>query len=129
MPKKEVQDYSKEVEEGVVKFTAVALEEKRLQEAIDGLLVLEKKCRVGEDHESGQKVAACLVKVCFESKDYESLKSNLLLLSKRRGQVFSFFFLFFFFFFSFFFLFFFFFFSFSFFFLFLFFFFFFFVTC
>ena len=88
MPKKEVQDYSKEVEEGVSKWTAVALEEKRLQEAIDGLLVLEKKCRVGEDHESGQKVAACLVKVCFESKDYESLKSNLLLLSKRRGQVF-----------------------------------------
>ena len=87
MPKKEIQDYTKEVEEGVVKWTAVGLEEKRLQEAIDGLLVLEKKCRVGEDHVSGEKVAACLVKVCFESKDYESLKSNLLLLSKRRGQV------------------------------------------
>jgi 26S proteasome regulatory subunit N5 len=82
-----VVDCSGEVNDGIPKWTRVALEEKRLPEAVDGLLVLEKKCRNGEDHESGQKVAACIVELCYKMKDYEALKANLVLLSKRRGQV------------------------------------------
>tara|TARA_R110002050_G_scaffold156523_1_gene284366 strand:- start:934 stop:1242 length:309 start_codon:yes stop_codon:yes gene_type:complete len=81
------EDQSELVDAEIPKWTDVALKEKRLQEAIDGLFVLEKKCRNGEDYLSGSKVATCLVKICFEAKGYEKLKSSLQILSKRRGQV------------------------------------------
>ena len=85
--KKGAQDYSEEVEEGVGRWRRVATEEKKLPEAIEGLFALEKKCRVGEDHVSGAKVASEIVQLCFQAKDFEAFKSNLVLISKKRGQV------------------------------------------
>mmetsp|Transcript_22629 Transcript_22629/g.63568 ORF Transcript_22629/g.63568 Transcript_22629/m.63568 type:complete len:468 (+) Transcript_22629:101-1504(+) len=82
-----VEDQSELVKEEIPKWTDVAVKEKRLDDAVDGLFALEKKCRNGEDHLSGQKVAVCLVELCFGSKDFEKLEVVLQALAKKRGQL------------------------------------------
>eukprot|EP00007_Cunea_sp_BSH-02190019_P000251 CAMPEP_0174229104 /NCGR_PEP_ID=MMETSP0417-20130205/161_1 /TAXON_ID=242541 /ORGANISM="Mayorella sp, Strain BSH-02190019" /LENGTH=477 /DNA_ID=CAMNT_0015306615 /DNA_START=70 /DNA_END=1503 /DNA_ORIENTATION=+ len=57
-----------------------------LHSALEALFLLEKRCRMGEAVNATRVVAESIVAVCVESGDYALLGSNLLLLTKRRGQ-------------------------------------------
>jgi len=58
-----------------------------LAAAIEKLLTVEKQTRNAGDVDSTVKVAACIVQLCFKARDFDALVQNLLMLSKRRGQM------------------------------------------
>lgn len=58
-----------------------------LHEAIEGLLSLEKQTRQAADVPSTTRVAKTIIALCFEARDLTALNNNLVLLSKRRGQI------------------------------------------
>ncbi|KAK8816660.1 hypothetical protein WA577_002006 [Blastocystis sp. JDR] len=60
---------------------------KSLQDAIDQLLVLEKKSRLLIEPSISIRVTDKLLDLCFESKDFAKLNASILLLSKRRAQL------------------------------------------
>jgi len=66
---------------------AEALAKTNLQEAIDMLIALEKQTRIGGDMISTGRILVTVVRLCYEAKDYEKLKENIVLLSRRRGQL------------------------------------------
>lgn len=80
------EDYSGRVETTIPEQIQLAKSGK-LNEAIENLLALEKQTRQAEDHPSTSKLAIAIVKLCYEAKDYKLLNQNLVLLSKRRGQL------------------------------------------
>jgi len=51
------------------------------------LLSIEKQTRNGGDAPSTGKILVSIVELCFELKDLKSLNENIVLLSKRRGQL------------------------------------------
>jgi len=59
----------------------------RLGEAIDTLLVLEKQTRSGADATSTARLLVAVVKFCWERRDHAALNENIVLLTKRRGQL------------------------------------------
>ncbi|UYV71719.1 PSMD12, partial [Cordylochernes scorpioides] len=59
----------------------------KLSEALDILLSLEKQTRTAADTHSTSRVLVAIVKLCFESQDMAALRENILVLSKRRGQI------------------------------------------
>ncbi len=59
----------------------------KLQQAIDNLFAFEKQTRQGEDYSSTSKLAIAIVKLSYESKDWNLLNQNLQILVKRRGQL------------------------------------------
>jgi len=72
--------------------TVLPVQEKRakngdLNGAIEELLTLEKKTRNGEDAPSTIRVTKLIISLCFDAKDFKALNANLVLLSKRRGQM------------------------------------------
>ncbi|KAL6051988.1 26S proteasome non-ATPase regulatory subunit 12 [Balamuthia mandrillaris] len=86
LKKKEQQDFSGLVEAKLPEYTALALEGGKLPEALELLMALEKQTRQGGDDASTAKVACCIVRVCYEAKDWLALNESLVTLSKRRGQ-------------------------------------------
>lgn len=79
-------DYSATCDEKIPQCEALAKEGK-LSEALDILLSLEKQARTGADAHSTSRILVAIVQLCFQSKDWNALYENIILLSKRRGQI------------------------------------------
>jgi 26S proteasome regulatory subunit N5 len=81
------QDFTPLVEEKIPENRKLALEKKNLAQAIENLLVIEKQTRNGGDAPSTGKILSTIVELCYETKDFKALNENIVLLSKRRGQL------------------------------------------
>ncbi|OQV16513.1 26S proteasome non-ATPase regulatory subunit 12 [Hypsibius exemplaris] len=57
-----------------------------LQEALDGLIVLEKQARQSGDTFSSVKVLCAIVNLCAQAKNYDMLTEMMVVMSKRRSQ-------------------------------------------
>jgi len=83
---KATEDYSKEAEELLARAETMR-QAGRLEEAVEELLVLEKKCRMASD---GISTAKLLCKVCqlyFDAQEWPKLQEHIVLLAKKRGQL------------------------------------------
>ncbi len=58
----------------------------RLEEAVQQLLALEKRSRLGGDPKVVGETALVIVKLCLELEKWDALNANITLLCKRRGQ-------------------------------------------
>lgn len=83
---REKKDFSAEVDELLPQYVQIAKDGK-LEDAVELLLSLEKKCRNGQDAFSTAKVSCAILQICFDAKDLETLNNSLILLGKRRGQL------------------------------------------
>ncbi|XP_013402440.1 26S proteasome non-ATPase regulatory subunit 12-like [Lingula anatina] len=79
-------DYSSTVEQKLPECEKLAKAGK-LTEAIDILLGLEKMTRTAADYHSTAKILVGIVKMCFDQKDWSALNENIVLLTKKRGQM------------------------------------------
>ncbi|KAL4240432.1 26S proteasome non-ATPase regulatory subunit 12 [Mactra antiquata] len=79
-------DYSSTVDEKIPKCEKLAKQGK-LTDALDILLTLEKQTRTGADTHSLSRVLETVVRLCFETKNWEALNENIVLLTKKRGQI------------------------------------------
>lgn len=59
----------------------------KLQEAVEGLLNLEKTARIAEDITATKACCSAILAVCFNAKDFKLLEEQIMLLSKRRSQL------------------------------------------
>eukprot|EP01127_Copromyxa_protea_P012018 TRINITY_DN308_c0_g2_i1.p1 TRINITY_DN308_c0_g2~~TRINITY_DN308_c0_g2_i1.p1 ORF type:complete len:437 (+),score=117.79 TRINITY_DN308_c0_g2_i1:534-1844(+) len=84
MSLKKEEDFSELISTEVPKYKQLAVDGK-FGEALEGLLMLEKKTRQGGDGSSLSKVLIAIVEICHASKEYKVLNENLVALSKRRG--------------------------------------------
>lgn len=55
--------------------------------AVEKLLSLEKKLRLGGDAISTSRVALEILRLCWRAKDLKALNANILVIAKRRGQL------------------------------------------
>ncbi len=58
----------------------------KLHEAVEGLLNLEKTCRLQEDITATKACCAAVLDVCFQARQWKLLEEQIILLSKRRSQ-------------------------------------------
>ncbi|XP_022313454.1 26S proteasome non-ATPase regulatory subunit 12-like [Crassostrea virginica] len=79
-------DYSSTVDEKLPKCEKLAKQGK-LTEALDSLLSLEKQTRTAADTHSTSRILVAIVKMCFEAKNWDALNENIVLLTKKRGQI------------------------------------------
>ncbi|OTF80478.1 26S proteasome non-ATPase regulatory subunit 12-like protein [Euroglyphus maynei] len=79
-------DYSETVNEKLPICEKLAKEGK-LKEALDILLSLEKQARTGADTHSTGRILVAIVKLCFESGDFNLLNEQIVTLTKRRSQI------------------------------------------
>ena len=61
--------------------------ERNLEEAIEQLLNVEKQMRLAGDVAGTKKAATDILQLCFEAKAWRTLNDQIMLLSKRRGQL------------------------------------------
>ena len=59
----------------------------RLQEALDGLLQLEKQQRLAESVTGTRLCCAAVLDVLFKAQEWKLLNEHILLLAKRRSQL------------------------------------------
>jgi 26S proteasome regulatory subunit N5 len=59
----------------------------KLNEALEGLLTLEKQGRVAEDVTASKAACAALLDACRAAGDWRLLEEHVVLLAKRRGQL------------------------------------------
>ena len=59
----------------------------KLQEAIQGLLNLEKAARLSEDITATKATCSAVLEVCFEARDWKLMEEQIMVLSKRRSQL------------------------------------------
>ncbi|KAJ8318893.1 hypothetical protein KUTeg_003984 [Tegillarca granosa] len=85
-PQKMEVDYSSTVDEKVPKCEKLAKQGK-LNEALDVLLALEKQTRTASDTHSTSRILVTIVKLCFETKNWDALNENIVLLTKKRSQI------------------------------------------
>lgn len=83
---KQEADYTTTCDEKLPECEKLALSGK-LQEALEILLQLEKQARTACDAHSTSRILVCIVKICYQIKNYDALNENILLLSKRRSQL------------------------------------------
>ncbi|XP_059156503.1 26S proteasome non-ATPase regulatory subunit 12-like [Physella acuta] len=79
-------DFSSTVEEKIPLCETLAKQGK-LTEAIDNLMSLEKQTRTAADTHSTSRILVAIVKICFEAKSWDALNENIVLLTKKRGQI------------------------------------------
>ncbi|XP_043242131.1 26S proteasome non-ATPase regulatory subunit 12-like isoform X3 [Amphibalanus amphitrite] len=79
-------DYSATCDEKIPALKKEAAEG-RVQDAINGLLALEKQTRTGADMHSTSRVLVAIVQVCFDAKDLNLLNESIITLTKRRSQL------------------------------------------
>ncbi|KAJ1488390.1 hypothetical protein T484DRAFT_2019564 [Baffinella frigidus] len=65
----------------------LALKEGKKAEAVENLLAVEKTTRMAGDAFATGKVAVEIVKIFYETKDWEGINSHIVLISKRRQQL------------------------------------------
>lgn len=58
-----------------------------LDSILEEMLVLEKKCRLGQDTPSTQKIATQVIKICRKTQKYDLMLTHLETLVKRRAQM------------------------------------------
>jgi 26S proteasome regulatory subunit N5 len=63
------------------------IQRENLQQTIENLLIREKQARNEGDAVATGKILVEIIDLCFERKDFKALNENLVLLSKRRGQL------------------------------------------
>jgi len=78
-------DLSAETDAKLEQSTAL-MQAGQLQEALQLLTALEKRCRIGNDTPSLVRVCTTALKLCKEAGDQEALLSTLQTLSTRRSQ-------------------------------------------
>lgn len=83
---KQDEDYTSQVDDALPVANALAVSG-GLNEAIEHLLPLEKKARIASDATSTARLTEAIVQLCFDAKNWDALNDNLVLLSKRRGQL------------------------------------------
>ena len=62
-------------------------QDRKLNEALESLLSLEKQTRTAADMHSTARILVAIVKLCFQAKDWEALNEHIVLLTKRRSQL------------------------------------------
>ena len=78
-------DWSKEADKVIPE--AELLKKKDLSKAIDKLSVLEKQARQSSDLASTSRTLTAIVTICKEQRDWSMLNEQVLLLSKKHGQL------------------------------------------
>ena len=66
---------------------AEALAKKNLQQAVDKLMGLEKQSRQASDLATTSRVLVAIVKICKDAGDWSYMDEQILLLSKKHGQL------------------------------------------
>ncbi|KAF8516535.1 26S proteasome non-ATPase regulatory subunit 12 [Hysterangium stoloniferum] len=85
-PKKQERDFTPEVDALIPEVTASAKGGK-LEDAIEKILSLEKQTRNASDLKSTTRLAETLLTLTNEARNYKLLTTNLVLLSKKHGQL------------------------------------------
>mmetsp|Transcript_2112 Transcript_2112/g.3017 ORF Transcript_2112/g.3017 Transcript_2112/m.3017 type:complete len:486 (+) Transcript_2112:35-1492(+) len=80
-------EYRELFDKEIPKNRDLALNQKKLNEAIDNLLSIEKQTRNSEDLASTREICLEIIDLCWESKDTEALLRNFMVLSKRKSQL------------------------------------------
>jgi len=83
---KATEDFSKETEEVIARADTM-VKAGRIEEAIEDILVLEKKTRMACDGISTSKLMCAVCKLCYEANEWGKLREHIVLLSKKRGQL------------------------------------------
>ncbi|KAL2009139.1 hypothetical protein VTN00DRAFT_7333 [Thermoascus crustaceus] len=78
-------DFSKDADKLIPEAQAVA--KTNVQDAIDRLLGLEKQARQASDLSTTSRVLVAIVTICKDSGDWSLLNDQVLLLSKKHGQL------------------------------------------
>ncbi|KAL9658644.1 hypothetical protein ABK040_006180 [Willaertia magna] len=78
-------DYTEQTEKAIQQSNDL-IGNNKLKESLDILLNLEKQTRLSEDYENLSKILIQIIKICGESKAWQELNDQLLLLSKKRAQ-------------------------------------------
>merc|ERR1740137_409862 len=79
-------DYCSTVDDRIPECEKLAKNGK-LNEAVDILLALEKQTRTGADNVSTGRILVAVVKICFDNKKWNELNENIVLFTKKRGQL------------------------------------------
>lgn len=79
-------DFSPQVDVLLPETEALAKQGK-LNEALDKLLSIEKQARNAADQASTGRILVQVVKLCYECKDWKLLNEEIVLLSKKHGQL------------------------------------------
>jgi len=81
-------DFSKEVAERIPEYVALAKKNpESFQSAMDSLMALEKKTRLGGDAKSTAEVCVAILQVCFDTNRWDSLQESIQSLCKKRAQL------------------------------------------
>lgn len=83
--KKPDKDFTKEVDDAIPE--AESLAKKDLQKAVDKLILLEKQTRQNSDLASTSRILIAIVTVCKDVGDWSYMNEQILLLSKKHGQL------------------------------------------
>ncbi|KAJ2956329.1 hypothetical protein NQZ79_g7790 [Umbelopsis isabellina] len=79
-------DFSPQVDQ-LLPETESLQQQGKLQEALEKLLTLEKQARMAADQASTGRILIQVVKLCYESREWKLLNENVILLSKKHGQL------------------------------------------
>mmetsp|Transcript_31002 Transcript_31002/g.68078 ORF Transcript_31002/g.68078 Transcript_31002/m.68078 type:complete len:463 (-) Transcript_31002:173-1561(-) len=83
---KAVEDYSKETEEMLAKADSL-VKSGRHEEAVEELLVLEKKARMACDAFSVSKLVCQVAQIYFDKQELEKLQEAIMVMTKKRSQL------------------------------------------
>jgi len=83
---KATEDYSKDTEEVIARAETMRAAG-RVDEAVEELLALEKKCRIASDGISTSKLLCKVCQLLFDAKEWSKLREHVVMLSKKRGQL------------------------------------------
>lgn len=85
---KQLADYSAEVKKRVPEIIApVKANAAKFMDALDQLLVLEKKTRLAQDARSTTEVAVAIMQLCVDTKKWDTLNDMIQSLFKKRAQL------------------------------------------
>eukprot|EP00455_Lapot_gusevi_P014410 TRINITY_DN17198_c0_g1_i1.p1 TRINITY_DN17198_c0_g1~~TRINITY_DN17198_c0_g1_i1.p1 ORF type:complete len:469 (+),score=156.49 TRINITY_DN17198_c0_g1_i1:77-1408(+) len=85
---KQTHDYSEEVKARIPEIIEPAKQDRsRLGDAVEQLLLLEKKTRLAADAFSTSLIATNIVKLCAQCEDWKMLNDQIHVISKRRAQL------------------------------------------
>ncbi|RCH87488.1 26S proteasome non-ATPase regulatory subunit 12 [Rhizopus azygosporus] len=79
-------DYSPQVD-ALLPETEALTKQGKINEALEKLLSLEKQARNAADQASTGRILVQVIKLCFEVKDWKLLNEQIVLLSKKHGQL------------------------------------------
>lgn len=83
---KATEDYSKETEELIARSDTM-VKAGRLEDAVEDILTLEKKCRAASDGISTSKLISQICKLYYDAGEWSKLHEHVVMLSKKRGQL------------------------------------------